>query len=157
MRAISPDLPAHVSSSSRIGIVHSSFYPEVVAGLVAGAERALEKAGIVQGNIRLYPAAGSFEIPLIGAALLAEKEADALIGLGVIVEGETHHARLLAESVARGIMDVQLKYGVPFAFEVLYVDVLAQAQERGGAQGNKGAEAARAALHSLAQLGRIRS
>ncbi|MDD4628062.1 MAG: 6,7-dimethyl-8-ribityllumazine synthase [Candidatus Peribacteraceae bacterium] len=150
-------LPALVSSSWRIGIVHSLFHGEIVDRLAAAAERTLKEAGISASNIRRYPVAGSFEIPLIGSALLEAKEVDALIGLGVIVEGETHHAHLLAESVAHGIMDVQIKFGAPFAFEVLHVDALAQAEARAGATGNKGEEAARAVITSLAQLARFRS
>jgi len=63
----------------------------------------------------------------------------------------------VAENVARGIMDVQVRAGIPFAFEVLYVSSLKQAQERARGDVNKGAEAARAVLHSLAELKRIRS
>ncbi len=136
----------------RIGIVHSSFYREEVDRLVEGAERTLLKAGIKKTNIGVYPAAGSFEIPLIGTALLWEKKVDALIGLGIIVEGQTHHAEILARETARGIMDLQIQYAVPFAFEVLYVKSLAQAQARSRGSMNKGEEAARAVLHSLAQI-----
>lgn len=157
MHSATSDLPASISSSWRVGIIHSLFHADIVHRLAAAAEHTLKEAGISKSNIRLYPVAGSFEIPLMGAALLAAKEADALIGLGVIVEGETHHARLLAESVAHGIMDVQIKYTAPFAFEVLYVNALAQAEERAGTVGNKGEEAARAVLTSLAQLARFRS
>ena len=149
--------PARVSSSWRVGIVHASFYPDEVMNLVQGAERVLREAGLLQSNIRRFPVPGSFEIPLVGAALLEAKEVDALLGIGIIVEGETHHARLIAEAVAHGIMDVQLKYCAPFAFEVLFVKNIEQARARAGAMGNKGEEAAIAVLHSLAQLGPLRS
>ena len=142
-----------VDPSWRIGIVYSSFYTEEVEALVASAGVSLQEAGIPSKNITMHPAAGSFEVPLIGAALAEHKKVDALIGLGIIVEGETHHAALLAEETARGIMDTQLKYQTPFAFEILYVDSLKQAQERK----DKGREAAHAVLHSLAELKRIRS
>ena len=147
--------PSRVSSAWRIGIVHSEFHREQVWRLVEAAERTLREAGIPEYGIRRFAAPGSFEIPLIGAALFEEKEVDALIGLGVIVQGETHHAELLAESVARGIMDVQLKYLSPFAFEVLFVSDLAQAEARSGEHHNKGEEAAIAVLHALARLAPI--
>ena len=140
--------PSHVDPAWRIGIVHSLFYKEETDALVESAREALLFAGIPEGNITLHPAAGSFEIPLIGAALAKKGSIDALIGLGVIVEGETHHAQCIAAQVSRGIMDVQLRTLVPFAFEVLYVSTRAQAQERT----HKGKEAACAALHSLAEL-----
>ncbi|MFH0851939.1 MAG: 6,7-dimethyl-8-ribityllumazine synthase [Candidatus Peregrinibacteria bacterium] len=145
-------LPARISSGWRIGIVHSSFHPEVVAELRAGAERVLNEAGIAPGNVRTYAAPGSFEIPLIGAALIAAKEADALIGLGVIVEGETHHARLIAGQAARAIMDLQVRHLIPFAFEILYVRDLSQARARV----DRGEDAARAVLHALALLSPMR-
>lgn len=141
----------------RIGIVYSSFYTEEVERLVAGAEQVLLKAGIKAGNITEHPVAGSFEIPLLGSILAHEKKVDALIGIGIIVEGETHHAELLARESARGIMDVQVTYGIPFAFEVLYVKKLRDAALRASGADNKGAEAARAVLHSLAQIRKLRS
>ena len=136
--------------------MHALFHGDIVERLVQGAEQALLTAGIPQSNIRHFSAPGSFEIPLIGDALLKEDTVDALIGLGVIVEGETHHARLLAEAASRGIMDVQLRHSAPFAFEILYVKDIAQAQVRAQGDRNKGAEAALAVLHALAQLKAIR-
>ncbi|MFH1444521.1 MAG: 6,7-dimethyl-8-ribityllumazine synthase [Candidatus Peregrinibacteria bacterium] len=153
MRSSPLSLPAHISSGWRIGIIHSSFYPDVVAELVSGAQRVLNDAGIASGNVRTYPAPGSFEIPLIGAALIEAKEVDALIGLGVIVEGETYHARLIAEQAARGMMDLQVRHLTPFAFEILYVHTLEQARARL----QKGEEAARTVLHALAQLSPLHS
>lgn len=146
--ASSPPLPPRVSTGWRIGIVASQYYPEVVQALIAGAEKTLRDAGIMASNIRVFPAPGSFEIPLIGAALFAADEADALIGLGVIVQGETHHADLIAREAARGMMDLQLQYQRPFAFEILHVDSIEHARARL----DRGAEAARAVLHSLAQI-----
>jgi 6,7-dimethyl-8-ribityllumazine synthase len=145
-----------VNQGWRIGIVHSSYYKEEIGNLRKGAEEVLVEAGIQPNNIKNYEAAGSFEIPLIGAALAKSGEVDALIALGIIVEGATHHAELLAREIARGIMDVQIQYRMPFAFEVLYVTDLNQARERTQGDANRGAEGARAVLHSLAELERIR-
>lgn len=152
MHTASLGLPPRINRSNRIGIIHSCFHREIVDALVMSATETLLKAGIMQGNISLHPVPGSFEIPLIGAALLEEKAVDALIGLGVVVEGETHHARLIAESAARGMMDLQVQYGRPFAFEVLYVNDVAQAVARR----DKGREAATAVLWALAELEKIR-
>ena len=149
-------LPYAIDPQWRIGIIHSSYYKEEIEALVAGAVEELTAAGIKPDNVSVHAAPGSFEIPLLGGALAQEKKVDALIGLGIIMEGETHHAHLLAENVARGTMDVQVKEHIPFAFEVLYVRSLAQAQERTKGEANKGREAARAVLHSLAELKRIR-
>ena len=152
----SPSLPK-ADPSWRIGIVYSSFYPEEIRSLIRGAREVLLKAGVPQENISEHKVAGSFEIPLIGSALAEAKKIDALIGLGIIVEGETHHAEAIAREAARGIMDVQVKFGIPFAFEVLYVKTLADAQVRSSGENNKGAEAAHAVLHSLAHIRHLRS
>jgi 6,7-dimethyl-8-ribityllumazine synthase len=138
----------HADPSWRIAIIQSSFYPEETDAMVREAKDALLEAGIHHGNISVHAAPGSFEIPLIGAAIAEKKTADALLGIGIIVEGETHHADLLAGEVARGIMDVQLRYRIPFAFEVLYVSSLEMARMRA----SKGAEAARAAINALGAL-----
>jgi len=135
----------------RIAIIHATYYKEEIAALVESASSALKEAGILEKNIALYEAPGSFEIPLIGAALAHAHAADALIGLGIIVQGETKHADLLAESVAHGMMEIQIWYRIPFAFEVLYVDTLDQVKARG----DKGREAAMAVLRSLSEIRRI--
>ncbi len=148
-------LPEEIDPNWKIGIVRSSWHAEITSVLEEQAKKALLEAGIRAECISVYSAPGSFEIPLIGAALAKKKSVDALIGFGVILEGETHHAALLAEQVARGMMDVQVQYVLPFAFEVLYVRNLSQATERASGENNKGREAAHAVLHSLAQLSAV--
>jgi 6,7-dimethyl-8-ribityllumazine synthase len=156
-RDILARLPEHVDPTWRIGIVASTYHGEIIDGLVEGARAVLREAGIPEANIRLHRAPGSFEVPLIGAALAEAGQVSALMGFGIILEGQTHHARLLAESVTGGMMDVQIRYRLPFAFEILYVDDLAQAEERAEGVANKGREAAFAVLHTLAELQKIRA
>lgn len=143
--------PAKKLSEVRIGIVYSQWYPEIVELLRASAIREFVKQGIAEGNISEHPSPGSFEIPLIGRNLAQEESVDALIALGVIVEGETHHADLIAREAARGCMDIQVHYGIPFGFEILYVDDIALAQARR----ERGEEAARAVLAVLKDKLRI--
>lgn len=157
MKSSSFGPPADIDPSWRIGIVAASFYPQETAALVAGARTALIGAGIPAAQITEHAAAGSFEVPLIGSVLAESGLVDALIGIGIIVEGQTHHARLLAEAAARGIMDVQIGTGIPFAFEILYVSDFSQARERASGEGNKGREAAYAVLHSLVEIKRVQS
>ena len=149
--------PEHVDATWRVGIVHSTYYKEENDALVTGAQQTLVQAGIDPANISLHPVLGSFEVPLIGAALAKEGAVDALMGFGIIVAGETQHDAHLAREVARGIMDVQLQYQLPFAYEVLHVETIEQARQRAGESENKGIEAAFAVLHSLAELARIQS
>ena len=129
----------------RIGIVFSSFYPEITGVMLDSAVKEVLESGIKKSNITLYEVPGSFEIPLIGRNLAEKKSVDALIALGVVVQGETHHAALIAEQSARGIMDVQLRYGIPFAMEVVFVDHLEMARART----NKGVSAAKTVLKVL--------
>ena len=142
-----------IDPSWKIGIVHSTFHKEEMDALVESAKASLISHGISEEHIIIQEVPGSFEIPLLGAALAKNGSVDALIGLGIIVEGDTEHARLIAESVAKGIMDVQVRECIPFAFEVLHVHSLDQARKRL----NKGEEAAYAVLHSLAQLTSLQS
>ena len=139
--------------AGRVGIIYSSFYEKEIRQMLKGAIDTLKVVGMEEGNIRQYPVPGSFEIPLIGSALAKDKSVDALIGLGIIVEGETHHARLIAENVSRGMMDIQTRYAIPFANEVLYVNSIELARERL----HRGEEAAISVLHSLAQLASLQS
>lgn len=148
--------PENVDRNWRVGIVASSYYKDEIDALIAGATQTLMDAGIDAKNITVHQAPGSFEIPLIGAALAEEEKVDALMGFGIIVEGATHHARLLAEATTNGIMETQLTYHIPFAFEVLYVNKLEDAQERAVGPSNKGIEAALAVLHTLAALKEIK-
>ncbi|MEK7591647.1 MAG: 6,7-dimethyl-8-ribityllumazine synthase [Patescibacteria group bacterium] len=150
-------LPVNINRGWRIGIVHSLRHGDLVRALVDEAVSAFEQAGLPRSYVSLHPCAGAFEIPLIGAGLVAAKQVEALVGFGVIVEGETHHARLIAEESARGIMDIQVRYRIPFAFEVLYARTLEQARKRCCAPYHKGGEAAASVLHSLAELGRMHS
>ncbi|MDB4977883.1 MAG: 6,7-dimethyl-8-ribityllumazine synthase [Candidatus Peribacteria bacterium] len=144
------------ADSWKIGIVYSSYYKEEMDSLVAGARAALMEAGIEETHIETFEAPGSFEVPLIGAALAETGTFSALMGFGIILEGATHHARLLAEQVAAGIMQIQINHVIPFAFEILYVNTIEQARERAFGEHNKGREAAYAVLHSLVTLGKIR-
>ncbi len=150
MRSPSPSSgPINASPDWRIGIVYSSFYPELISVMREGAVQELVKYGIQESCITQYEVPGSFEIPLIGRNLAEKKSVDALIALGVIVQGETHHAELIAQESTRGIMDVQLRYGIPFAMEILFVDDLETARQRT----DKGVVAAETVLRTLAVMG----
>ena len=152
MKSETSFIPPAADPAWRVAIIHSSYYPEEVGALVASAKDALLRSGIPEKNISLHAVHGSFEIPLIGSVIAETKKADAMIGIGIIVEGETEHARLIAESAAQGMMEIQVQHGIPFAFEVLHVRSLADAKARA----DKGAEAAVAVLRSLSEKARVK-
>ena len=150
-------IPTSTRTDWRIGIVYAPYYKEETESLVNGAKEYLLSAGLAEENIILSVAPGSFEVPLLGRALAESGKVDALIGFGIIVQGDTHHARLLAEEVTRAMMDIQMDFLMPFAYEVLYVNSLDQARARSVGEQNKGREAAFAVLQSLVELEKIKS
>jgi 6,7-dimethyl-8-ribityllumazine synthase len=131
----------------RVAIVAARFHEVVTARLVQGALDGLRHRGVAEDDVDVAWVPGAFEIPLAAQRLAATGEYDAVICLGAVIRGDTAHFELVAGEAARGIGDVTRATGVPVIFEVLATDDLAQAEARaGGAHGNKGWEAAQAAL-----------
>ena len=130
----------------RVGIVVARFNEVVTTALLDGAVQALSHAGVADDAVTVVWVPGAFEIPAV-AGRLAKTDVDAVVCLGAVIRGETSHFELVANEAARGIADVTRTTGVPCIFEVLATEDLAQAQARaGGAHGNKGWEAAMAAI-----------
>jgi 6,7-dimethyl-8-ribityllumazine synthase len=137
----------------RIAVVAARFNEVVTARLVRGALDALHAHGVAEDDADVAWVPGAFEIPLVARRLAACGEYDAVICLGAVIRGDTAHFELVAGEAARGIAEVTRATGVPVIFEVLATDDLAQAEARaGGVHGNKGWEAARAALEMAALL-----
>ncbi|MGH9585036.1 MAG: 6,7-dimethyl-8-ribityllumazine synthase [Bryobacteraceae bacterium] len=134
----------------RIGVVVSRFNEFITEQLAKGALEALEKRGCAVENVRLVKVPGAWELPF--AAKMLAPVCDAIVALGAVVRGETPHFEYVADAAARGLRQVSLETGVPISFGVLTTDDLQQAMDRaGGKSGNKGAEAADAAVE-LANL-----
>lgn len=141
----------------RFGIVASRFNGRLVEGLVAGAVDCLLRHGVEPAAVHLVRVPGAWEIPQALAALAAAGEVDALIALGVVIRGETPHFDYICAEASRGAAAVGARHGLPVAFGVLTCDTPAQAAERaGGKAGNKGWEAALAALEMADLLARLR-
>jgi len=139
----------------RIAIVAARFNEMITRRLVEGATAGLEARGVAAGDVDVAWVPGAFEIPL-AARRFATSGVDAVICLGAVIRGETAHFDLVAGEAARGIAAVGLETGVPVIFEVLATEDLAQAESRvGGAHGNKGWEAADAALEMASLLERL--
>ena len=135
----------------RIAIVVSKWNPEVTEALAVGAMETLIAAGIPQTQIAIYHVPGAFELPSAAQFLVEGKPAiDAVICLGCVIQGETKHFDFINQAVALGVKDVSLKYNLPVIFGVLTPDNQQQALDRaGGRLGNKGEEAAVAALEMI--------
>lgn len=131
----------------RFGIVVSRFNELVTKRLLNGALDALKRHGARDEDITIVWVPGSFEIPLIARKLAESKNYDAVICLGCIIRGDTPHFEYVASETAKGIAQTALITGVPTIFGVVTADDLQQALERaGGKQGNRGADAAMAAI-----------
>lgn len=128
-------------------IVHSRWNDAVVQPMLAAARATLAGAGVAADDIEAVEVPGAWELPLAAAHLADREEVVAVVALGCVVRGDTRHFEHVADECARGLMTVQLTSGVPVANGVLAVERYEDAQARaGGALGNKGEEAALAAL-----------
>jgi 6,7-dimethyl-8-ribityllumazine synthase len=129
----------------RVAVVVARFNEVVTTALLDGAVQALSHAGVAEDDVTVVWVPGAFEIPTVARRLAGD--VDAVVCLGAVIRGETAHFDLVANEAARGIAEVTRTTGVPCIFEVLATEDLAQAQARaGGAHGNKGWEAAMAAI-----------
>lgn len=149
------DLEKTVDSArdGRFGIVASRFNQRIVEPLLDGALDALMQHGIARTDIKIVRVPGAFEIPLVAQRLAASEQFDAVIALGAVVRGDTPHFDYVAGECARGIAKVGLDFSLPVIFGVLTVDDMEQAMARaGGREGNKGYDAALAALEMVALL-----
>jgi 6,7-dimethyl-8-ribityllumazine synthase len=140
-----------------VAIVASRFHAAITVRLVDGAHAALLRHGVRAGDVRDVWVPGAFELPQAAARLARSGDVDALVCVGCVIRGETPHFEYVAGEAARGISEVGLSTGVPTTFGVITADTREQAEARaGGAIGNRGEEAALAALELLALFAEIR-
>jgi 6,7-dimethyl-8-ribityllumazine synthase len=145
-----------VGAGRRIAIVVARFHRAVTSRLVDGALAGLHARGVDPDAIDVAWVPGAFEVPLVAKRFASTHAYDAVICLGAVVRGETAHFDLVAGEAARGAAEVARETGIPVIFEVLATDTLEQAEARaGGAHGNKGWDAAEAALEMADLLDRL--
>ena len=133
----------------RLGIVSSRFNEDIAAQLVSRARAEAARLGVTQVVVESVP--GALEIPLALQWMAQSGRFDALVAVGAVIRGETHHFEIVANESARGVMDVALEYGVPVANGILTTDDENQAEARL----DKGAEAVRAAVEMARLRGRL--
>lgn len=133
-----------------IGIVVAQWHTDITGALLKGAINTLKEAGIKEASVKVKTVPGSFELPLGAQWLIESEKADAILCLGCIIQGETPHFDYISQAVSNGIMQLNLVYNIPVIFGVLTTNTLRQAKERsGGKHGNKGSDAAIAAMQML--------
>jgi 6,7-dimethyl-8-ribityllumazine synthase len=150
MAGAAPQIGLTQQPQAKVAIISSSWHLDVCNDLIDGAKRALAEAGVTQFEVIMVP--GSFEIPL-AAQFAFEKGFDAVVAVGLVLQGETPHFDFVCSGVTDGVMSVSLKYGKPIGFGVLMCNNLDQAIARCGRKESiedKGFDSAVAALELLA-------
>jgi 6,7-dimethyl-8-ribityllumazine synthase len=131
----------------RVAVVASRFNRAIASRLVEGALDCLRRHGVEEQDISLVWVPGAFELPAASRRVAASGEVDAVVCVGSVIRGETPHFDYVAGEAARGIGAASEATGIPIAFGVLTTDDVEQAEERaGGKAGNKGFDAAMAAI-----------
>ena len=140
----------------RMAVVASRFNEPIVRKLVDGAMQALVESGVVFEDIDVIWVPGAWELPIAARWLLASERYDALVAVGAVIRGDTAHFDYIAGEASRGLAAASADTETPIGFGVLTCDTDEQAEERaGGAHGNKGYEAAVAALEMVDLLNRL--
>jgi len=131
----------------RYAVVASRFNQDIVERLVDGALDALVRHGVAAENVDVVWVPGAWELPIAARRLLASERYDALVAVGAVIRGGTPHFEYVAGEASRGLALASTDFDTPIGFGLLTCDNLTQAEERaGGAHGNKGWDAALAAL-----------
>ena len=153
LRIIEGDLQAR---GLRFTIVAARFNDSVVEHLINGAVDMLRSNGATHEQLELVRVPGAFDLPVAVRRIAESGRSDAIIALGAVIRGETAHFDHVAGECASGLSRVALDTGVPVAFGVLTTDTVEQAEDRaGGTEGNRGADAAEAAIRLASLLKKL--
>lgn len=140
----------------RIAVVVARFNESITQRLLDGAMDALTRHGIAFEDIDVLWVPGAWEVPFAARRALASDRYDALVALGAVIRGDTPHFEFVAGECARGLAQASADLDFPVAFGVLTCDTMEQAEARaGGTHGNKGWDAALAALEMADLFGRL--
>jgi len=141
----------------KFAVVCAQFNSAITDRLLAGALDALKQSGAASQDIETAKVAGAWELPMAAQAIAQATKPDAIIALGAVIRGDTPHFDYVAGEASRGLMDVQLKTGIPIAFGLLTTNNVEQASDRaGGKDGNKGYDAAITAIQMADLMRRLR-
>ncbi|HEV8236090.1 MAG TPA: 6,7-dimethyl-8-ribityllumazine synthase [Gemmatimonadaceae bacterium] len=140
----------------RFAVVASRFNQVIVERLVDGALDALVRHGVAADDVDVVWVPGAWELPIAARRLLSSERYDALVAVGAVIRGDTPHFDFVAGEASRGLATASVEYDTPIGFGLLTCDNDEQAQARaGGAHGNKGWDAALAALEMADLFGRL--
>lgn len=144
-------------SKAKIAIVAARFNGFIVESLLQAALDTLQRAGIAGKDITVSHVPGAFEMPLLVQKFAQSGKFDAIIALGAVIRGATPHFDIVAGENAKGLASLALQHSLPVINAVLTTDNIEQAIERAGTKaGNKGADAAMAAMEMISLLRKIK-
>ena len=134
----------------RFAIVVARFNGFIVESLLAGAMDTLVRSGVAESDITVVRVPGAFELPVVVQSLAHSGNYNAIIALGAVIRGATPHFDIVANESAKGLSAIALDHGLPVINGILTTDSIEQSIERAGTKaGNKGAEAAAAAIEMV--------
>jgi 6,7-dimethyl-8-ribityllumazine synthase len=143
-------------AGARFAILATRWNPGITDPMLAAARETLLKHGVAEADTDVLRVPGAWELPVAAAAAATQGNYAALVALGCVVRGDTRHYEHVADECARGLMRVALDHGLPVANGVLAVEMYEDAVARaGGIHGNKGEEAALAALEMASLMARF--
>lgn len=152
-----PEYEGRLAATGRVAVVVSRYHERITARLLDGALESCREAGIDDDAIDVVRVTGAFELGVVVRRLAEAHEHTAIVAIGVVIRGDTPHFDIVAGETARALGDAATTCGVPVGLGLLTCDTMEQATARaGGSAGNKGREAADAAIrtaHLLHALG----
>lgn len=152
-----PEFRGQLRAQGRVAVLVSQYNERVTGRLLEGALACCRAAGLGADQVDVVWLPGAFELGGAAAAAAATGRYLAIVALGAVVRGETAHFDFVAGEAARGLTEVAVRHQLPVAFGVLTTDTMEQALARaGGAAGNKGYEAAEAAIRTADALAQLR-
>lgn len=147
-----------IGSGLRFAIIASRFNELISSKLIDGAKDALLRHDVRHQDIDVYWTPGAWEQPLLAKEIALSGKYDAIVSVGAVIRGDTTHHEYVSTEASKGLASVSMEHRIPVAFGILTCDNLEQALLRSGSKaGNKGAEAALAALETANLLKEVRN
>jgi 6,7-dimethyl-8-ribityllumazine synthase len=150
MSVSAPEQPAINGAELRFGIAAARFNPELVDGLLARVLETLRNAGVKETGLAVVRVPGSHEVPWAAHTLATGSQCDCVVGLGVLVAGDTNHHEMVGQSVSQALQTIAIETRTPVINGVIVANSNEQARERCIGRINRGAEFAHAALEMAA-------
>jgi 6,7-dimethyl-8-ribityllumazine synthase len=153
-----PELSGRLRPVGRVAILVTRYNEAITARLLDGALACCDAAGVPRDQADVIWVAGAFELPVAAAAAARSGRYACVVALGAVIRGETPHFEYVANGTTRGLGLVAVEAGLPVGFGLLTVDTMDQAIDRaGGRAGNKGYEAAAAAIETADVIAQLRA